>query len=119
MTVIDELPFKFIEHKGFQEFMSVAPPKLKMVSHTTVAKDCSQVFVHERTKLQKLFSTLCSRICLTIDIWTSIQNASYLCLIAHFIYDSWQLHKRILNFCHISCYKGNDIDKLIETCLFD
>ena len=33
--------------------------------------------MHERTKLKKLFSTLGSRICFTIDIWTSIQNASY------------------------------------------
>ena len=31
MIVIDELPFKFIEHESFREFMSVAQPKLKMV----------------------------------------------------------------------------------------
>ncbi|XWS54112.1 hypothetical protein CRYUN_Cryun10bG0060400 [Craigia yunnanensis] len=58
MIVIDELLFKFIEHEGFREFMSVAQPKLKMVSHTTVSKDCYRVFVHERIKLNKLFSTL-------------------------------------------------------------
>ncbi|XWS11645.1 hypothetical protein CRYUN_Cryun37aG0016800 [Craigia yunnanensis] len=89
MIVIDELSFKFIEHEGFREFMSVAQPKIKMVSRTIVAKDCYRVFVHERTKLKKLFSTLGSRICLTTYIWTSIQNAFYLCLTAHFINDSW------------------------------
>ena len=32
MIVIDELPFKFVESKGFRKFMSVACPKLHIPS---------------------------------------------------------------------------------------
>ncbi|OMP03595.1 hypothetical protein CCACVL1_02351 [Corchorus capsularis] len=80
MIVVDEKPFKIVEHEGFIEFMSILQPKFKMMSRTTVGKDCYKLFLGERKKLKKLFSTLGSRICLTMDIWTSIQNASYLCL---------------------------------------
>ena len=41
------------------------------------------------------------RICLTIDLWTSITTYDYLCLIAHFIDKDWNLQKRVLNFCEM------------------
>ena len=53
------------------------------------------------------------------DIWNSIQNAFYLCLTSHFIDDSWQLHKIILNFGLIYYHKGKDIGKLVKTCIFN
>lgn len=46
-----------------------------------------------------------SRIELTTDCWTCIQNLNYLCLIAHFINDDWKLLKRILNSKVIDTHK--------------
>ena len=57
------------------------------------------------------------RVCLTTDTWTSIQNLSYMCLIAHWIDNDWNLHKRILNFCIVPNHKGVTIGKHIEKCL--
>ena len=38
---------------------------------------------------------------------------------AHFFDVEWVLHKRILSFTPIANHKGDDIGKLIETCLID
>ena len=51
------------------------------------------------------------------NTWTSIQNLNYICLIAHWIDNDWNLHKRILNFCTVPNHKGVTIGKHIEKCL--
>ena len=55
--------------------------------------------------------------CLTTDIWTSVQNLNYMCLTCHFIDDAWKLHKRILNFCQVEDHKGHTIGRKIEMSL--
>ena len=42
-----------------------------------------------------------------------------MCLTAHFIDNDWKLHKRIINFCHISSHRSEAIRKAIEKCLRD
>ena len=62
-------------------------------------------------------ATVTQRVCFTTDLWTSIQNMSYICLTAHFIDKYWKLHKRILNFCVIHSHKGVAIGQAIESCM--
>lgn len=38
---------------------------------------------------------------------------------AHFLDDDWKLHKRIINLTKITSHKGDDIGKVLETCLSD
>ncbi|PHT36496.1 Armadillo repeat-containing kinesin-like protein 2 [Capsicum baccatum] len=42
-----------------------------------------------------------------------------MCLTAHFIDKDWVLHKRILNFCHITIHKGENLAECISNCLLD
>lgn len=51
MVIMDELPFRFVEPKGFKRFMSVAQPRFDIPCRKTVAKDCLVVFEEERSKL--------------------------------------------------------------------
>uniref|UniRef100_A0A7N0V537 BED-type domain-containing protein n=1 Tax=Kalanchoe fedtschenkoi TaxID=63787 RepID=A0A7N0V537_KALFE len=117
MIIVDELPFKCVEREGFNYFISALQPLFKMPSRITVAKDCYVIYTHEKVILKKLINGLKTRISLTTDIWTSVQNIAYLCLTAHFIDDDWNLHKRILNFCQVPSHKGKDIGATIELCL--
>ena len=55
---------------------------------------------HERKERVKL--AMCkshSRICLTSDCWTSINQEGFICLIAHFVDASWKLNNKIIVFC--------------------
>ena len=36
-----------------------------------------------------------------MDMWTSNQNKSYMCVTVHWIDDNWSIQKRIVKFVHI------------------
>lgn len=44
MIIMDELPFRFVERKGFRRFMSIAQPRFEIPCRKTVAKDCLLIF---------------------------------------------------------------------------
>ncbi|CAI9302125.1 unnamed protein product [Lactuca saligna] len=117
MIVIDEQPFSYVERDGFRYFCSVVVPQFCISSRFTVARDISKVFLCETEQLRNTLKSLNSRIALTTDCWTFVQNLSYMCLTAHFIDDNWKLHKRILNFRNIDSHKGKEIGKEIESCI--
>ena len=58
-----------------------------------------------------------SRVSLTTDCWTSIQNISYMCLTVHWIDDNLKLQKRVISFVHVPCHKGEMIGKELIACL--
>ncbi|KAL2903417.1 Zinc finger BED domain-containing protein RICESLEEPER 2 [Bienertia sinuspersici] len=119
MILMDELPFRFVEREGFRHFMSIAQPNFVFPSRWMVARDCYNVYIEEKKSLRSCFSMCCSRISLTIDTWTSCQDLTYVCLTAHFIDQSWKLHKKILNFCQINGHSGDVIGEVVEKCLLD
>lgn len=117
MIIMDELPFRFVEHRGFIRFMSIAQPRFAIPCRQTVAKDCLELYEDERSKLRKFFRNYNGSISLTTDCWTSIQNMSYMCLTAHYVDENWKLHKRIINFCIVDNHAGETIGKMVEKCL--
>ena len=84
MIIVDELPFRFVEHSGFIDFMAEVEPRFEVPSRVIVARDCLRVYIREKESLRKVLM-VGQRVCLTTDTWTSIQNLNYLCLIAHYI----------------------------------
>ncbi|XP_027124091.1 zinc finger BED domain-containing protein RICESLEEPER 2-like [Coffea arabica] len=119
MVIVDELPFKHVEGRGFQYMMRTACPSFKIPSRWTISRDCYQLYLDEKIKLKHLLKNNSGRICLTTDSWTSIQRINYMCLTAHFIDNDWKLNKKILNFCPIASHKGTEVGKAIEKCLLE
>ncbi|KAK9935412.1 hypothetical protein M0R45_022515 [Rubus argutus] len=119
MIIRDELPFSHVEGQGFIDFMRVAQPKFNPPSRRTIARDVLILYKSEKGRIKDFLARNEQRVSLTTDTWTSIQNINYMVLTAHFIDDSWTLHKRILNFVVIPDHKGNTIGKLVESCLIN
>ncbi|KAL0360895.1 UNVERIFIED_CONTAM: Zinc finger BED domain-containing protein RICESLEEPER 2 [Sesamum radiatum] len=119
MLVVDEFPFKLVEHPGFRHFLYVACPMFAIPSRRTITKDIFNVYVSETARLKSFIKEHTQRVCITTDTWTSIQRVNYMCLTAHFIDDDWNLHKRIVNFCPIIEHKSKEIGKGVEKCLLD
>lgn len=69
--------------------------------------------------MKAYFGKLKSRIALTTDMWSSIQNLNYLCLTAYYIDENWHLQKRIINFVMMHSHKGKKIGKMVEKCIYD
>ena len=56
MIIVDELPFRFVEHEGFIYYMNVVEPRFPIPSCVIVAKDCMKLYLDERKKLKDVLS---------------------------------------------------------------
>ncbi|CAN1140188.1 Putative AC transposase [Linum perenne] len=107
MIIIDELPFRFVEHVGFIQFMIVCFLDFKISSRKTIRAKCFNIFLHNTTRLKEFFKESCAgRVSITTNTWTSMQNLNYMCITAHYVGKDWKLHKKIINFTN---HKGYDI----------
>ena len=65
MIIIEKLPFKFVEHHGFQEFMKIVEPRLPILHCTTIARACMKIYSSEVGILRKAF--VGRLVCVTTD----------------------------------------------------
>lgn len=119
MIVIDALPFRIVEGKGFKRWCHFLDPGFELLSRIQVARDVMNLYLDEKKKLRSLLTSNSQRVCLTTDIWSSAQHIDYICLTAHFIDSEWKLQKKILNFCQIPDRKEKTIGKMVEVCLIN
>ncbi|KAM6571670.1 hypothetical protein CsatA_015750 [Cannabis sativa] len=96
--IVDELPFRHIDGKGFQKLIRLFFDDFQFPSRFTA------ILAQHRVSL-------------TTDCWTSIQNISYLCLTAHWVDDNWEMQKRIINFIQVPSHKGDLVGKELINCL--
>uniref|UniRef100_A0A803QCF8 Transposase n=1 Tax=Cannabis sativa TaxID=3483 RepID=A0A803QCF8_CANSA len=94
-------------------------PKFNVASRTTITRDIMNLYLREKKNLRAIVVKKKKGVCLTTDTWRSCQNLDYVCLTAHFIDDSWVLHKKILSYCVVPNNKGDTLGKAIEQCLLD
>ncbi|KAK2653287.1 hypothetical protein Ddye_013143 [Dipteronia dyeriana] len=119
ILIVDELPFRFVEKRGFRKFCRVGMPRFDVPSRRTIVRDILQLYIDMKTSLMRQFKESKVRVCLTTNTWTSIQNINYMVVIAHFVDEQWYLQKRILSFTQISDHKGETIGKCIKKVLLD
>ena len=115
MIIIDELPFRYVECQGFQEFMAIVRPRFPISHRTTIATACMRIYFSEVDILRMAFVR--QWVCVTTDTWTSTQSLNYMVVTAHFVDNDWTYQKKILNFCPIANHKGDTIGRAVELCL--
>ncbi|KAL5823763.1 hypothetical protein ACOSQ4_021663 [Xanthoceras sorbifolium] len=119
MLILDELPFRFVENRGFRTFCQEACPKFEIPSRRTIVRYLYKLYVDEKSQLKNYFRRSKERVCLTTDTWTSVQNISYMVITCHFIDYEWRLQKRILSFSQIVDHSGDSIERCIEKVLLE
>jgi len=72
-----------------------------MVSRNTIKANIGKLYMKEKIILKDLLLSIPNRICLTSDLWTSINIEGFISLTAHYVDGSWMLKSKILNFCHM------------------
>ncbi|CAN1762015.1 Zinc finger BED domain-containing protein RICESLEEPER 2 [Linum perenne] len=118
MIIVDELPFRFVEHAGFIRFVVVCCPDFRIPSRKTIRMEYVKIFLHAKARLKEFVKESCAgRVSITTDTWTSVQNLNYMCITAHYVGKDWKLHKRIINFTKITSHRGDDIGAKIAECL--
>jgi len=72
-----------------------------MISRNTVKVDIGRMYIKEKTMLKELLVSIPITICLTSDLWTSINTEGFISLTSHFVDLNWKLNSKLLNFCHM------------------
>ena len=114
MIIVDELAFRFVEREGFHAFCDALQPKFFLFHFVLQWLKIALNYIQVRKKLKSVLPKMSRKICLTTNMWESLQNFNYMISTAHFIVDEWKLHKRILDFCQIPNHRGDKIRKIIE-----
>ena len=66
IIIVDEWPFRFVEHDRFIEFMAKVEPRFEIPSRVTVARDCLKLYMKEKDNLRKVLMGG-QRVCLTAN----------------------------------------------------
>ena len=119
MIIVDELPFRFVEHEGFNYYMNVVESRFPIPFCVTIAKDCMKLYLNERKKLKDVLSKKVQKVCLTTDTWTSVQTITTFVWHAILLIVIGSIKREFLNFCLVPNHKGETIGRVVKSCLLE
>ncbi|KAK2408571.1 zinc finger BED domain-containing protein RICESLEEPER [Trifolium repens] len=118
MIILHGYPVTLVEEVGFKVFVKNLQPLFEFLPNSGVEISCIEIYRKEKVKVYEVINKLCGRINLSIEMWSSSENGSYLCLSAHYIDEKWTLQKKILNFLTLdSSYTEDLLPEVIIKCL--
>ncbi|KAM0856292.1 hypothetical protein ACQ4PT_049217 [Festuca glaucescens] len=113
-----EIAFKKFDDPYFEEWMDSMQPTFKVVGRHTVRNDCILTHDEMKDQLKVKLQSLDSRICLTSDMWTSVQKLGYMCVTAHYIDANFVLKKKIISFKDVKYpHTKEAIEEALSRCL--
>lgn len=114
------LPFIFVEHPEFRTLISYLCFEVIPISRNISKANMLRICEREKTIIKKLLCAIFGRICLTSDLWISINTEGFITLITHFADLNWKLNDKILNFRHMPPpHNGFELFKKINEFLHD
>ena len=120
MLILDELPFRCVEREGFILFMKEAQPLFKIPSRHTIRENCVKMYLTQKMHLRNFFGLKgMGRVSLKTNSWIGCNNTNFICVTAHCIDSSWNLHKNIIGFSKINSHKCDDLVSAITAILHD
>lgn len=120
MIILHGYPLAMVDHVGFKMFVKNLQPMFEVAPNNDIELSCMEIYGKEKQKVYYILSRLQSRINLAVEMWSSAENAKYLCLTAHFIDEDWRLQKKILNFITLDSSHTDDmLSEVILKCLME
>ncbi|XP_022683481.1 zinc finger BED domain-containing protein RICESLEEPER 2-like [Setaria italica] len=113
-----EIPFNKFEDPYFEPWVQSMQPTLSVVGRQTVRNDCLKKYQRMKQDIQNELESLDSHVCLTSDLWTSIQNLGYMVVTAHYITPDFKIKKKIISFKEVKYpHSGFAIEEALVSCL--
>ncbi|XP_031255614.1 zinc finger BED domain-containing protein RICESLEEPER 1-like isoform X2 [Pistacia vera] len=120
MIILHGYPLAMVDHVGFKVFVKNLQPMFEVAPNNDIELSCMEIYGKEKQKVYDFLSRLQGRINLAVEMWSSAENAEYLCLTAHYIDEDWRLQKKILNFITLDSSHTDDmLSEVIIKCLMD
>ncbi|XP_026378229.1 zinc finger BED domain-containing protein RICESLEEPER 2-like [Papaver somniferum] len=92
------LPFNCVEWTKFRELCSYLNVDVETISRNTIRPDILKMHKFQKEVIRKKLQCAPGKICLTSDMWTSVNTTGYISLTVHFVDQDWVLQKFLLNF---------------------
>lgn len=114
----NSLPFTFTESNSFRNLLLYMEPNYKPMCRKTVKKKIEEQAVVLKQQIKKTLEN-CNSMSLTTDLWTSINNESFMAITCSFISENWKvitpvLKTRYLTERHFAEYLQGEISYAIE-----
>ncbi|XP_073159407.1 zinc finger BED domain-containing protein RICESLEEPER 1-like [Henckelia pumila] len=109
MIIMHGYPLGMVDDIGFKTFVRNLQPLFDLVTVDRVQADCMEIYRKEKQRVYEELDKLPGKVSLSAERWTSNGDTEYLSLIAHFIDDSWELKKKVLNFLAIDPSQAEDL----------
>lgn len=118
MIILHGYPLAMVNHVGFKIFVKNLQPLFEV--NSAIEIDCMEIYGKEKQKVYEIMSRYHGRINLAVNMWTSPDQAEYLCLTAHYIDEDWKLQKKVLNFVSLDPTHTEDmLSEVIIKCLME
>ncbi|CAG2204924.1 unnamed protein product [Mytilus edulis] len=95
MIILDYLPIRIVEGKGFSKLMSIIAPEFKIPSRNTIKSRIEKSYSDKKESLIKELNLIDS-VSLTSDTWTSNATKSFLTVTEHHVDKDWNLQSNVL-----------------------
>uniref|UniRef100_A0A2P2K620 BED-type domain-containing protein n=1 Tax=Rhizophora mucronata TaxID=61149 RepID=A0A2P2K620_RHIMU len=109
MIILHSYPLAMVEHIGFQIFVRNLQPLFEVVPSSSIELSCIEIYRKEKQKVNGMINEFHGRVNLAVEMWSSPENAEFLCLIAHYVDENWKLQKKILNFVTLDSSHTDDM----------
>jgi len=133
LIIQNMLPFNIVESKSFRTLLSGINKSYTVPNRKTIKNYIENIWLNERDKKKKELNDNVSKIALTIDLWTSLNNISFLGISYHYIDNNWSLRYGVLdilelnyphtaeniNLCLMKCINEYKIDNKIIAVVSD
>ncbi|XP_051119635.1 zinc finger BED domain-containing protein DAYSLEEPER-like [Andrographis paniculata] len=120
MIIQHGYPLHMVTHPGFVSFTQMLQPQFAIPSISALEDQIMDIYHREKHIVKELLGQIPGHLNLTVDVWTTNQNLSYVLLTGHFIDHDWKMHRRILNAVPVG-FSGSDtaFRDAIARCLAD
>ncbi|KAG9450075.1 hypothetical protein H6P81_010040 [Aristolochia fimbriata] len=102
------IPFSAFEDEGFTNCFKFLNPSIKLWSKDWANNILLEVFRSMRQDVRASLEKVNSKICVTLDFWTSYEQICYMSISGHWIDVNWVTHKVLFDIAHIP-YIGAEI----------
>ncbi|KAM0861317.1 hypothetical protein ACQ4PT_045962 [Festuca glaucescens] len=117
MIMIHEYSFRMVEHEWFNIVLKYLNPLYQSMERKAIRAECMRVYKKEKETLKVALQDV-DYISLTIDLWTSNQTISYMCVVGHYIDEEWNMQTRVLAFMELDPpHSGHMIADAIWDCV--
>ncbi|XP_010535019.1 PREDICTED: zinc finger BED domain-containing protein RICESLEEPER 1-like isoform X2 [Tarenaya hassleriana] len=120
MIILHGYPLGMVDHVGFKVFATNLQPLFEAVPNSSIEVSCIEIYIREKQRIQHIVNSIYGKINLTVENWSSQDNANHVCLAAHYIDEEWKLHKKVLNFITLDPSHTEDmLSEVIINCLME